>query len=447
MRLAVRQVLCILFFRRTMLNLLGITFLMVVAVVFSAGCSERYVSSKNKLQFGEPVKADSQQETLKNALSLSTTQPSKDLAADAEVILVSGYEPSNQAVSGTKTKVVIDRPGSNVLLILTSYEKMTWQVEATQDTRIKGILASGYKQPVVITTLSTRGYLVNLPYSCKADSAGFQELLNKLNSWFGIKKIDAFRGSYSVPSCVTISELDRPHAELTVTGLSPKKPPVNFTFDLATSNHGKVQWSLTGPVDKRSMSYRGSGTVASSPMGDVNYMLSSEGLEIVTISGNKKAVAKLPPNFPEFSHPTGVAYDTRHDIVTVVSLGGEGFLYRFDAKKRSWIDFRSLREIDIFSLSYDQVLDRYVAWSSSGELLFINSDGAAMFNRRVLDRLPGVGRLYDASNSWGIRMTVFPRGNDIALVCISGGVVKGIWYYDVNTDTVLLTYTSTAAKE
>lgn len=419
---------------------------MVIAVVLSAGCSGRYVSSKNELQFGKPVKAGSQQ-TLKNALSLSTTQPSKDLAADAEVILVSGYEPSNRAVSGTEAKVVIDRPGSNVLLVLTSYEKMVWQVEATPDTKIKGILASGYKQPVVITTLSTKGYLVSLPYSCTADSGGFQVLLNKLNSWFGIKKVDAFHGSYSVPSCVTISQLDKPHAELTVVGPSPKKPPVNFTFDLATGNHGKAQWSLAGPVDKRNFSYRVPEAVASSPMGDVKYILSSEDLEIVTISGNKKTVAELPPNFPQFSHPTGVAYDTRHNIVTVVSLGGEGFLYRFDAKKKRWIDFRSLREIDIFSLSYDQMLDRYVAWTSSGKLLFINSDGAAMFNRRVVDRLLGVNRFCDVSSSWEIRMTVFPRGNDIALVCISGGVVKGVWYYDVNADTALLTYTSTAAKE
>jgi hypothetical protein len=168
--------------------------------------------------------------------------------------------------------------------------------------------------------------------------------------------------------------------------------------------------------------------------------LRGDELEICDQSEGNRAVATLPPNFPKFSWAMDIAYDSKRDIVSVVTLGGEGFLYRFDATRKQWIDFRSLNNIDIYSLSYDQSKDRYVAWTDRGSLLFISGDGNALFTRKVLHKLAGFGRLYDRNNGPSPRMTIVPDGNDIALLYIRGNSVRNIWYYNVENDTAVLTY-------
>jgi hypothetical protein len=135
-----------------------------------------------------------------------------------------------------------------------------------------------------------------------------------------------------------------------------------------------------------------------------------------------------------------LAYDSKRGIVSVVTLGGEGFMYRFDATRLRWIDYRSLDNVDIFSLAYDHKMDRYVAWTDQGNLQFISGDGIPLFKRNVAPLLEGFGRLYDRGNSRAPRITIAPSGNDLALLSIDGNSVKRIWHYDVNANRATLTY-------
>jgi hypothetical protein len=397
------------------------------------------VSADDQIRFGKPVKSDSQ-ESLTNVLPLSLDQPPRELADGAEVILISGYEPSNVSTNGTKVKVVLDRPGAKVLLVLTSYEKIAWEVVASPQTKIAGIVTAGYKIPTIVTTAQTVGYLTKLPYSYETENSNFKQLLTRLNQLFGITKIDAFRGKYSIPSLVTISELDRPRVELTLSGPTPQKPNVNFSFSLISTDFKNSKWSLSGPYQQTERSYVGDGKLALSKTGDVLYKIATNGIEITSIPEDARTVVSIPSNFPSFSWAMDIALDTKRGIVTVVSLGGEGFLYRFDIKSRSWIDFRSLNNIDIFSLSYDSSSDRYVGWTDDGKLIFISGNGDALFSKKVIDRLPGFGRLYDKGNNRAPRITIAPNGNDIALIYISGNVVRSIWYYSLSSESALLTY-------
>jgi hypothetical protein len=147
-------------------------------------------------------------------------------------------------------------------------------------------------------------------------------------------------------------------------------------------------------------------------------------------------------NFPAFSHPTALAYDSKRDIVSVATYGGEGFLYRFDVKKKQWIDFRSLNIIDICYLSYDQSSDRYIAWASRGGLLFISGDGNILFTKNITKKLTGFGRLPVGHGPYGPLpcINIVPKGNDIALYYVRENSIKNIWYYNLDTDTAVLTY-------
>jgi ankyrin repeat protein len=420
--------------------LLIITLAMTAAPVFAAEpevASVRYVAATKKLPSGEPANAKVQQAS-KNLLRLSPAQPPRELAYDSEIVVVSGSTPSRSPILDARTEVVIDRPGSRVILVLATGEKVTWEVKASRSTNIGAIIVSGAEAPVVYTSLSTRGYLVNLPYAYTTDHPDFQEMLNRLHNWFGIEKIDAFRGSDEIPARVVISKTDALDTELTVTGPVPQVPKENITFQLIDRNYEKVRWSLTGPIDQRNPWYTNV-QLALSPMGDERYTVEENSLAISPRSGSKKVLVPRPRGLPETSLSSAIAYDTRRDIIAVPSFDDKGLLYRFDARKKRWLDFRSLGDADVLSLAYDQVFDRYVAWMRFGKLLFMDSQGAKLFSRTVIDRLPGLGRLVDRRNNATVPV-IIPRGNNVVLVYFKGSSVAGIWNYDIRTNSATFTY-------
>jgi hypothetical protein len=126
--------------------------------------------------------------------------------------------------------------------------------------------------------------------------------------------------------------------------------------------------------------------IAISPDGTEIYQLTNNGIEVINKETGEQKNFKLPRKFPELSWGTDIAYDSKRDIVSLVSFGGEGYFYRFDAQKRRWLDVRSVNNLDIKSLTYDRDLDRYVAWAD-GNLLFISGTGELLFIDHLGDRL------------------------------------------------------------
>ncbi|MBA4110330.1 MAG: hypothetical protein C0487_12135 [Leptothrix sp. (in: Bacteria)] len=385
------------------------------------------------VRFGAPVKPINDPQ-----VPLLTQAPPADLATGAEVILVSGYEPSAGA-----TQVKVDRPGKQVLLVLSSYEKILWRVEPSPGTVIKAILVASYQdRSGVIASQDTRAYLVKLPYAYQADNIQFRQVLARLNAWFGVDKVDAHKGSYSLPSTVEISSLDAPRAELSMAGVQAQAPAVPFGFHLLTADWRQVAWSNAGPAAPvpPGQTLLTEGKVALSPSGQQAYVLVGDGLQVMDRRTRQGVTVPLPTSFPSFSWATDLAYDVDQDIVTVVSLGGEGYLYRYDAKRQRWLDHRSLSNVDITSLAYDPVGKRYVAWTSDGDLLFISNQGKALASKRLRQQLVGFGSTYDGNNGSPPRLTLAPRGHLIALVHFGGRGVNHIWTYDEAKGTVLLTY-------
>jgi hypothetical protein len=116
-------------------------------------------------------------------------------------------------------------------------------------------------------------------------------------------------------------------------------------------------------------------------------------------------------------------------------------LYRFDAKKRKWLDVRSLNQIDIDSFTYDEVADRYLAWAY-GNLLFISSSGELLFTESMMDKMKNFYRLYDRGNEQPPAVEIVANGDNIALINYSNNSIQSIWYYNHKFKTVQLTYKS-----
>lgn len=209
---------------------------------------------------------------------------------------------------------------------------------------------------------------------------------------------------------------------------------------MTNSDYRKVPWSLEGPTDAAPQIVLAPGKTVKALQDQLVYQVVGNDLFTVDQSTGKRIKLDLPDNFPSFSWPMDVAYDSKRHYVTLASLGGEGFLYRYDTNTGKWLDFRSLNNVDINTLAYDEVADRYVAWTTDGSLFFATPDGTPLFTRRLSKRLPNFNRLYDTGNARPPALMLVPKGEQIALIKPENRSVGYIWYYDMKLDLVQLTY-------
>ena len=373
---------------------------------------------------------------------ISFARPPQELADNVEVILVSGYESDNLG-SENIVKVNINRPNKNVLLVLSSYDRVNWQLEASPTTNITGVLISSYSPSTVINIDSAKVFDVELPYSYEIENENFVGVLKQLNQWFAIDRVDAFRGQYSLPNEISISQLDPIDPALTLAGYPVQEPTNNFEFTLYDDNYAPVKWTLKGAEEKSDRLVRQTG-IAVSPDGK-EYELTDTGIKVTNCNSKQKEF-KIPSKFPKLSWGTDIAYDSKRDIVSLVSLGGEGYFYRFDAKQRRWLDVRSLNNLDLKSLTYDRTSDRYIAWGEDylnmDDLLFISGTGKLLSTESISDRLTGFYRQYDRGNESSPVVEIAANGNNLALMTYEGNSIQSIWHYDMDLKDIRLTYKS-----
>ena len=130
----------------------------------------------------------------------------------------------------------------------------------------------------------------------------------------------------------------------------------------------------------------------------------------------------------------------------MVTLGGEGHLYRYDVRRQAWHDVRSLSNVDLRSLAYDASADRYLAWTDNGELLVLGGEGAVLAQLPLAARLPGLQRLYDAGNGRPPGLQLVGAGDDVVLYFLQGGRVHSLWHVDLRSGQAALTYRAAATQ-
>ena len=126
---------------------------------------------------------------------------------------------------------------------------------------------------------------------------------------------------------------------------------------------------------------------AISPNGKEVYRLTDRGIQMTDYQTGEQIDFDIPYYLPKLSWGMDIAYDTKRDLVTLVSLGGEGYLYRFDVKQGLWLDARSLDNIDVQSITYNRASDLYTTeiqnygMESNGSQLFISGTGELLLDR------------------------------------------------------------------
>ena len=194
--------------------------------------------------------------------------------------------------------------------------------------------------------------------------------------------------------------------------------------------------------------------VTASADGTEEYELTSKGIRVTDKKTGRQQEFKLPCRFPELSWGTDITYDSKRNLVTVVSLGGRGYLYRFDVQQRRWLDFRSLNNVDLKSITYDRVGDRYIAWGNgmledgywadNNNLVIISADGRLLDYENVAPRMLGFKRLSDYGNKPEPIMKIRAYGNHITFMAYSSDPFQSVekaplavWRYNLASKRML----------
>ncbi len=375
-------------------------------------------------------------------LSLVRMTPPRELAQGAEVISVSGEESPSDV-----TRVIVHRPGKQVLLVLSSESRMNWKIEPEAGTVIRAVLvASGREGPPSVVSMQgdAKGFEVDLANASASDSQGFRQHIKQLNALFGIDRLDVFRGFGSLPDRIEIFKPDAPRADLTVTGVKPDLAGATLRFQLLGVDLRPLGWSNHGTTEQPGGPERllVNGKTIVSPSGKVAYRLDNNALVASTVGSMAKpvTVAPLPANFPAMSWAMDLAYDSSQDIVAVVSMGGEGFFYRYDVRRAQWLDFRSMNRVDITSLAYDAKARAYVAWNTDGELMFLADDGVLQSKVPVAPLLSDFGTIHERGHHDKPRLALVAQGDSVVMLHLTGATASHIWTYDTRRASAKLTY-------
>jgi len=379
--------------------------------------------------------------------------PAPDMAqwADgADVVVVSGYAPSSRV-----TQVEIAHTARPVLLVLTSYEDTLWKVVPSANTRIRAVVFAGSASSARGDVLAPPGVPVHadtLPYASALENIHFRELLKKLNTRYGVERVAAFRGAYKLPAQVMVQGPFAPDPRLTIAGVAPEAPTVRFGFDLVSVDGRRLPFTNTGPRDGKrytgivrgGMLGGGPGAAAVREDGREAYYLEGNGSTLVWAPeglGGRKEKLVLPPHLPPLSWGAGMAWDTRKGVLAIVSFGGEGYFYRYDTRRRQWIDARSLQHRDLASLALDPQTGGYLSLSSRNlELVRFNERGELEEVQSLKDLLVDVDSTYDKGNRPADGLAVVTGGAGAGVVNVTDGTVTHIWTLDSQGRKAQLTY-------
>lgn len=372
------------------------------------------------------------------------------LPANYEVHVVSG---NTSWVNSSR--LIIDRPGKNIVLVLSSFP-IVWNISSTPSTNIVQIISAfNGKNPLIKYSSNIPLYIARLPVTSSPDELDFMFLLSTLNRMLGITKIDSFYESSYIKPIITISEVST-NPKYSLYYPQTQKSPIDIKFDLMSST-GLVAWTPYGPVNSSSLSvYSPPESYILSKDGKYEYKIGNNSLIIRSILENSIQEYPIPSNFPRFSWAKGIAHCPDPNIVAITSYGGEGYFYRFNLNTKNWIDAQPQSNKDYLSLTYDPYTKHFLAISEGGENgddiyeLSLTGKPIKQYNN-IYGKLIAYKRFFGNQEGLTSNLYIIPEQNHLVLLAFKGRLsntqpesivneVGCIWVLDRQTGNAVLTY-------
>ena len=387
-------------------------------------------TSPQSMQVIEP-----QYELFDSCNFLSSSPNLSPLPENYELHFVSGYEPQDMI-----SKVVIDRPCKNIVLVLTAYDKIIWEVSATPKTKIVQIITNR-ANPFIKASKGIPLYVADLSSSSSTENINFFDSLKLLNKLLGITKVDSFYGRYKIDPYINISSISL-DPKYSLGYPTVQKTPINIGFKLMSSD-GILNWTPSGPVSLSVKKIYTPESYVTTPDGKYKFEQGTNSLIIKSMIDNSSREYPIPPNFPEFSWVTNPAYSPESKIVVIASAGAKGYFYRFNYNTKKWIDARPQGGADYSSLVYDPYTKHFLAFGTlrlSGNIIELALNGTPIKQYNIKNKLIGYSRLYDSENCASPELSIIPTQNHLILLTKN---VHYIWVFDKSTGNAFLTYKKT----
>ncbi len=141
------------------------------------------------------------------------------------------------------------------------------------------------------------------------------------------------------------------------------------------------------------------------------------------LQGQSATQLSLSMDVPPFSHPRGLALDTKRQRLLVATLGGEGFLYSYSLAERRWSVVASMNNVDVDHLCYlpadDSLYSITLGYDGNSHtiptLLRLNAEGAVLSR----ERLEGPFFAGMLGGPYGGSVQLIPLGQQLVLIAQS----------------------------
>ncbi|MCA8882933.1 MAG: hypothetical protein KDA50_04190 [Rhodobacteraceae bacterium] len=283
-----------------------------------------------------------------------------------------------------EARVLVDRPGQDVSLVLLDRGTVHWRVEATARTVISEIILSGPRpddSEVSLSGIPMTGVRVRgLPLVYNPWGRDFRKLVAAVTDGSGTDRLHSFQGSYQVRADpLRVDRIDTTTEGLARDYLSPL---LADTRDLPPGLRGWTE--LRGSADPATVAFDESGISLTDPSGTRRFPATAD--------------------IPAIQLPVTGVYDPGSQMIYAITYGGDGYLYSVDTRTGQWAVVSSLDEYDPAELLYDAengLLITTGAFSRPGEIRVFGLDGSRASVFVPTTSFPGLTDLFDYGNEHG----------------------------------------------
>ncbi|WP_323767183.1 hypothetical protein [Antarctobacter sp.] len=307
---------------------------------------------------------------------------------EIHVVAVGSGQPSKDTFALPEARVLVDRPGRDVSLVLLDGGILHWKVEATAGTLISDIIRSGpdsTDSKVSLYGIPMMGVQVSgLPLVFNPWGHDFRQLIDSVADRSGTDRISSFQARHKAPAApLRVASVNTTTAALARDYLSPL---LDAGDDLSpdirnwTENHNHS--------------------------GDFTVAFDETGVSLTGPSGAQRFPAT--PGIPPILLPVTGVYDPASQMIYCITVGAEGYLYAVDARTGNWSVITSLDDYDAAGLLYDPNTRQLIltgAFSRPGDIRVFGLDGSRSSVFIPTTGFPGLTDLFDYGNEHGPPLT------------------------------------------
>lgn len=327
--------------------------------------------------------------------------------AEVELHVVGVYAGHRALLTrkGTReVQVALDRPGAQVVLVLSSYEGVDWQVSTAPGTAPPALVLSQISKQDQESTIHLNGALapnprrVTLPLTWRPEGDDFRALVSLVPQRFGVERMASYVGSYNAPEEGFVVDQLVADERYALDYLRPKLAKIQLRDALRNLLPPRPQ-DAPPPV-----------------------ALTDRGFVLAGADGRTTTIP-LPPGMPEVSWPVAAVRDDQAGLLYGTALGGEGLIYACDEGQGTWRILRGLDGLDPGGMILDPLGRRLILTASRYQkqgLLLAHDlsapDAAPLVQLADLADLPGLADLYDPDNGpVAVLVPVGIEGNRVLL--------------------------------